>query len=280
MTTRWLVRLAVVLGGCAGWCQDHGTGPVLSDLMQILQYADMLRAAKFSREQVSDLAALQARWLEAQRIPDEMDGALQDVALQVAGGRSIDSALVSVGVGEEFRQSQERSERTTQALAAELRDSLKPDQRQALLVFISPERGLAGLVEALRQMRKAPPQAWEQVRQNLVEALSGFGGPRGTAAVAPATIVEWLEGVRKMPDAEFEKAAPDLPGQWARALAPEMMRQVDDPRGQDQRLLDVCRRLLSDPGGRDLVPELVREAKPAGTPAPAPEAQAPKPAAP
>jgi len=244
--------------------------------MQTLQYAEMVRAAKFSRLQLSDLAGIQARWIEAQRVPDEMAGAMQDACLQVAGGRSIDSALVSLGVGEEFRQSQERSERATQTLATELRDALKLEQRQALLAFISPERGLAGLVEALRQMRKAPQPAWEQMRQNLVEAMAGFGGPGGTAAVPQATVVEWLDRTRQMPDADFEKAAPDLPGQWARTLAPEMMRQVDDPAMQDRRLLDVCRRLITDPAGRDLVPQFADEARRGGPPAPAP--QTPRPA--
>jgi hypothetical protein len=178
-------------------------------------------------------------------------------------------------LGEEFRQSQERSERASQTLAAELREALPPEQRRNLLAFTSPERGLAGLVEALRQVRKAPQPAWEQMRGNMVEALAGVGGPRPTPAVPRTTIAEWLDRARQMPDAEFEQAAPGLPGQWARALIPEVMRQMDDPGMQDQRLLDICRRLITDAGGRSLVRRLVQEAGRTTPPAPAAPTPAP-----
>lgn len=272
MRKPWQWAAALLAGAATVLAQEPPRPVRLTDLMQALQFAELVRAAGFSREQLSALAGLQGRWRAVEEVPEEAVTAMREVCFQVANGRSIEAAVASVGVGEEFREAQEQFHRTSQALAAELRDLLRPEQRRALLAYTSPERGLAGLVEGLRQARKAPEPAWGQIRKDMAEAMTGFAGPRGSAAVPAETIAGWLDRVREMGDADFEKAAPDLPGQWARALAPEMMRQMDDPRNQEQRLLEVCRRLIAEPAGPELLARLIEQ--------PAPEAPRPPPPAP
>lgn len=270
MRKRWLGLAVLALSTVTGLAQRPPDAPTMMDLMRAMQFAEMVRAAALSREQLSALAGLQERWLSGQETPGPLQEAVLDLCLQVLQGKPTDELMNGPdGVGQELRQAQEQFQRASQTLAVELRETLKPEQRRALLAHESPERMLTGMVQALRQMRKAPQPDWEQARRGLSEAMAGFGGPRGAAAVPPAKIGEWLDQVRQMPDAEFDKTAPDLPGEWARALAPEMMRQIDDPGMQEQRLLEACRRLVAEPAGHELLARLL-----AGPPAGAPPAAA------
>jgi hypothetical protein len=265
---RWMVAVVFALSTLIGIAQTPAAGPTLMELMQALQFAELVRAAALSREQLSALAGLQARWLDGQQAPEAAAAAVLDVCLQVLKGKSTEEAVNGPdGIGQELRQVQEQIQTSSQTLAIELRELLKPEQRQALLAQQSPARMLAGLVQALRQARKAPQPEWEQMRQGLSGAMAGFAGPRGAPSAAGATPGELLDQARQMSDAEFERVAPTLAGDWARKLAPDMMRQVDDPATQDQRLLETCRRLVSDAQGHALLTRLL-DASPAGAPAP------------
>lgn len=278
MRGRVILAMAVVLNAAMVLAQEPAAGLTLTELMQALQYAELVRAPALTREQLAALADIQSRWSDVQRVPGPVADAFHEVCLQVLRGTSTDEAMAGLGpLGQELGQAQQQVQQASQELATELAQTLSAEQRRALVAFLSPVRGLSGLVGALRQVRKAPPQAWEQMRPHMVGALRGFAGSQTTAAVPEQTIVGMLDRARQMPDAEFEKAAPGLPEEWAKALAPEVVRQVDDPAWQEQRLQEVCHRLIADPAGRDLVARILaeqREAPPPPAPA-APGAAAP-----
>ena len=143
----------------------------------------------------------------------------------------------------------------------ELRRNLPKKQQQALLMIQSPIRGLTQVVKALGQTRKAPDQAWQQFRDHAATMLRRMAENGGGAAPARKELLEWLDAVHKMTDDEFAREAPGLPMVWAKILLPTVMKQLQKPEYQKNRMNGICRELVTRPEGYDLVEALIDRRK-------------------
>lgn len=233
--------------------QEPGDMPLLGDLMQSIEYATLLQKAKLTPDQLGALAAAQTKWLDAAAVPPDIADALQGVSSQIVQGASQEDAYGELG---EFRQevnkAQQRLRQAEQTLVDDVKALLKPEQRDGLLTFHSPVRHLSGMINAIKHMRKMP-QAWDRFRPQAIRGLTQFASQPGGRAVSADEIGEWLDAVRTMSDEEFAEAEPTLAKEWAEALAPEAMKRLSDPKDQEQRLKQICQRLLTYPSGLDIV---------------------------
>ena len=245
--------LTVVTGLALAQAQEPDEVPLLGDLMQNIEYANLLQRAKLTPDQLGSLAEAQTKWLDAAAVPPDMADAMQQVCLQVVAGASTEEAFRELGeFQQEVNKAQQRVREAERTLIEEVKDLLKPEQREALLLFHSPVRHLSGMVQTVKRMRKVP-QAWERFRPQAVRGLTQFASQPGGRAVPAEELGEWLDTVREMSDEEFAQAEPTLAKEWAEALAPEAMKRLQDPKHQEQRLRGLCRHLLTYPAGLDVV---------------------------
>jgi len=194
------------------------------------------------------------RWLDAQRVPDEM-GRCGSGCLSAGGrGRSTEATVVSLGSATGLRQARS-------ALNA-------PPGTRSRVARCAPAQPAPGSA----RLMSPEPRAWRACgrpaadaespagrlgadARNMVEALSGFGGPRASPAVPQATVRSGWTGAPACRMPSSRRSRPTSQGSGT-GTGPRMMRQLEDPHMQEQRLLEACRRLLSDPAGRGLVARL------------------------
>ena len=255
--------LAAALTGLAlTRAQEPQTAPLLSELMQNIEYATLLQSVKLTPDQLGALAEAQTKWLDAAAVPPDVVDAMQQVCLQVVAGASRDEAFRKLGeFQQEVNKAQQKVGQTERTLVEELKELLKPEQREALLFFHSPVRHLSGMIQTIKRMRKVP-QAWERFRPQAIRGLTQFASQPGGRAAPAEEIGEWLDAVREMTDEEFAEAEPTLAKDWAEALAPEAMKRLKDPKQQEQRLQGTCHRLLTYPGGLDVVQAALEAGEP------------------
>jgi len=248
-------RLFVVAVACMALAraQEPDRPPLLGNLMQNIEYATLLQRSALTPDQLEVLAEAQTKWLTAAAVPPEVADALGGVCSQVASGATAEDAYRELGeFQQEIQKAQKHLRQTEQSLVDELRNQLTREQREALITFHSPVRHLAGIVQAMKRVRQAP-EAWQHVRPQAVQGLMRFASQPGGSTVTAQELGEWLDVVHTMSAEEFAEAEPTLAKEWAKALAPEAMKRVNDPRNQEQRLRETCQRLLTHPAGLEVV---------------------------
>ena len=259
-----LMLLSVLTGllACAAMGQappeTHDDMPLLNELMQEIEYAKLLSSARFTPSQLATLLKLQGSYLDdATAIPVVQD-ACRELAVSIASGVPPEEAAARLGeVHQQLREAGERARQSEQALSRELLSALTPDQKKALVISRSPLGGLKQVVEALGRARKAPDEAWQTFRAHVVDAITRTIARNGGHPPAKKELAGWLDAVRAMSDEEFATEAPGLPAAWGEALMPELMKRLQDPRVQKERLLEICRQLITHPKGYDIVEAVI-----------------------
>ena len=254
MRTATLIGFTILAGGSA-LAQPAQDSATLPQLMADLEYVQLLNAAQLTSDQLGALLDAQLTW-QAEVMPaGDVAAALAEVRQGVLGGATADQAINALGPRQQaVRTAQQRLAESEAALAGQLAAGLTAEQRAALAWNTSPARHLQVAADVVGMTRAVPDQQWEQMRPGITQSIGMVclqADPGGGAT--PEGIAALLDEARAMSDQQFATAQPGLARRWAAALMPNLLRQLEDPAAQAQRLDGACRQLLTSERGPELV---------------------------
>jgi len=249
-----LAAIAALVGGFA-WGQPTQDTVTLPQFMEDLDYLQFLNAAQLTSEQLQTLLDLQLAW-QAELVPTaDVAAALDEVRKRVLAGATADQAINALGPRQQAVQAaQQRLQESQGTLTTQLAESLTDEQRAALVWATSPAHYLQNVVDALTGARAVPDEMWTQMRTGLTQGIGTLIMQADPGAgVTPEGIGALLDGARGMSNEEFAAAAPGLARAWAAKLMPNLLRQLEDPVAQQERVKGACQRLLTFERGPELV---------------------------
>jgi len=248
-----LLMAAITAGA---WAQAPEGEMTLPEAEGDLQYLELLNAAQLTPEQLASLLELQASWQEVATLSPEVTAVLQEVALSVLQGSTVDQALGALGDRQQIvRVAQNNLQQTRQTLAGQLVDLLDTEgQRTELIWFTSPARNLENVVRMLEQARQAPEQQWIQMREQTGQAIANMCAQVDPGAGSELEDVYLLlDDAHLATEADFALQSPTLAYEWASALMPNHLQQLEDEEYQRSRLTDICNQLITHVHGQALV---------------------------
>lgn len=230
----------------------------LPELMQDIQYAQVLAAARLDRKQLAYLAGFQTAWQEAKTSirPDVLD-AVRSVRNWVLLGTPTDEAFAKLGEFQrEVHQAQGGLGLKRRELAKDFRAQLTPEQIGDLAWFQSPGRALQDVIRGVARSRRAPEQPWRQFTEQAVNALANIARQAGTGKIPRDRLLELLKTARTLKDDAFKDGAPELTRQWAEVLMPKLLEQMGDEKFRAEAALRVCDHLITYPRSEMLLAQL------------------------
>jgi len=258
------VASVLVLSVGMGVGQELPEPRQLQEALDDVGYAELLKAAQLTDDQLSALHDLQLRLGMDAAVTPDLAAVLTKLLAAVLSGMSPQEAQAALGDQQQvLQQAQQRWQQSLKSCSDDLLKQLSAEQQEALVWFGSPAHALDGAVGAVAQARGAPDAQWNQFRQEASRAISDMASQASPGAGAtPEQIVQLLDAARALDDATFEAQRPTLAHQWLPTVMPAISQRLQDPQFRQQQLAQVCQHLLAYPRGPALV-QAKQEAAPA-----------------
>jgi hypothetical protein len=255
MRTRAALLAVALFATSAAVAQEVAEPPLLQEALDDIGYADLLNAAQLAAEQLGALHDLQIQLRANALVGPEVAQVLAQLLTAVLSGTSLQEAHAALGQEmQPLQQAQQAWQESLQRYSGDLLGKLTAEQRDALVWFGSPAHALDGLVYMVTRARPAPDAQWQQMKQQVSQAMAPMLSqmdPQGGAT--PETVAQLLEAARALDEATFEAKRATLAREWLPKLMPTVAQRLADPQFQEQQLGQVAQRLVAYPRGAALV---------------------------